>query len=104
VSVVAQTQNLETQTFEAKDINPKMNQVLVVAEPINQQLLMNQLSASSFQLSGVTTKDAAMERIQSGLFDLVMLDIEMAQGFSCGANDFIAIPCDDLEFLARLQA
>jgi two-component system sensor histidine kinase ChiS len=30
--------------------------------------------------------------------------LDMAQGFSCGANDFIAIPCDDLELLARLQA
>ncbi len=137
--VVAQTQSLENQTLQAKEINPDMNQVLVVAQPINQQLLMNQLSASSFQLSGVTNKDTAMARIQSGAFDLVMLDIEMAkldgfefvlairklyalnelpiillgdtnqtlvmaQGFSCGANDFIAIPCDDLELLARLQA
>jgi CheY-like chemotaxis protein len=59
---------------------------------------------AAFALVRVTTKDAAMERIPSGLFDLVMLDIEMAQGFSCGASDFIATPCNDLELLARLQA
>ena len=132
--VVAVAQNLITQ-----DIDSDMNQVLVVAQPINHQLLVNQLFGSSFQMSAATTADKAMKKIQSGLFDLVMLDIEvaktdgfefvlairklyalnelpiillgdtnqtwdMAQGFSCGANDFIAIPCDDLELLARLQA
>lgn len=106
--------------------------------PVNLQVMKNQLSGNEFRVTAVLNGREALQRMEEHEFDLVLLDImmpgidgyevcrrirerysptelpiilvtaksevmDMEEGLKAGANDFLAKPYTQEEFLARVR-